>query len=145
MRNPFKRKAQPIIKYYTRTGCDIRTDKGFAQLPFCGEHQIFVRPGEYATVMMGVSVNLPEGVGAMVRINPGLTTVKSLYQDFVEVLPPGFQGDIRIRVQNRGKMLVYISPSACIATLIPISVPSIPIVYRDLKEVDRVGYNNLPD
>lgn len=144
MVNPF-RKKRDALEYYTRNGDVLPLRDGVINLPFCGDHQVFIKSGEFCTLMMGISVHLPDGVGALVRINPGLTTVKSLYQDFVEVLPSGFRGDIRIRVQNRGKQVCYVTPKACIATLITFNSPPLPLAMRGLKEVDPVGYNNLPD
>jgi dUTPase len=119
--------------------------KGFPQACLGSETRIGLKGGDSTTLFLGVHVHLPESVTMMVLLKPGLCTTRGIVQDFPEMLPPGYRGNLRLRVTNRSGRTCYFSPENDIALLIPLG--GIPVKYTEkaLREVDIDGFNQLSE
>ena len=118
--------------------------KGFTKIPFGGDRKISVLPGKCRTLICGVSVHLPEDMAMMVILNPGISVTQNVVQEFPDILPPGYRGNILIRVKNNGDRVWHVSAEDTIAQLIPISCPRVEYKELSLKQVDPRRYQRIP-
>lgn len=139
----FLRRKKSVIEYFTPQ--PFKMGDGFVCIPFGGETNIVINPGETKTIITGTSVHLPNNVGMMVVLNPGIVVSRFLTQDCPEILHPGFRGNLRLRVTNHGKRPCYFGSRDLVAQLIPFACPAVDFVEIPLKKVDPKRYERIPD
>jgi dUTPase len=132
-----------VIEYFSTH--PILFNGRFPQLCLGSEDRIGVRAGESKTLVLGVYLHVPKGVVVMVLLKPGLCTSRGLTQDFPEVLPPDYRGNVRIRVTNHSVRDSFFNPNSDIAFLVPLCRYPVRYVCKPLKEVDANGFNQLPE
>lgn len=132
-----------VIEYFSSK--PLILGKGFPQLRLGSEGKIGIKPGETSTLILGVHLHVPEDVTVMILLKPGLCTARSIRQDFPEMLPPGYRGNIRVRVTNLSTRPCFFTPNDDIAVMIPLGGRSVNLVEKPLREVDPQGYNLLPE
>ena len=131
-------RKKPQLRYVT-SGAITVTNRS-AQVYVGSTKPVTVRANNRLVLNTGLHINVPTNCIVVVQLNPGITVSRGVHQQFMEILPGGFAGEVRIHMQNSTDRDYRINHKDLIANLYLIGDAQF-TQCSSLKDVDPVAYS----
>ncbi len=137
---------QNFIIYMNRLELKVRRLSSYAKLPtrayngdlgydlYAAERHI-INPSEQTAVGTGISVELPEGWGGVIKDRSSMA-MKMIYTS-AGVIDNGYRGEIKVLLRNNSKEPFKIELGDKIAQMVPIKLIDWEIIEADIQDSDR--------
>lgn len=90
-----------------------------ADIYYCGEETVEIRPGETKLIGSGISVEIPEGYCGLIFARSGLATKRGLAPaNKVGVIDSDYRGEIMVALHNHGDKAAAVEEGERIAQLV---------------------------
>lgn len=128
-----------VVRYSPEAALPVYATAGAAgaDLAYCGERPLPVKPGTVVRVMTGISMEIPPGYEGQIRARSGLATRGLIVANAPGTIDSDYRGEIVILVSSLAKT-VRINPGERIAQLViaPVFRAAFKDVYA-LSETER--------
>lgn len=131
-------RKKPQLRYVTSGA--IKVTNRSAQVYVGCTKPVTVRANNRLVLNTGLHINIPTDCIVVVQLNPGITVSRGIHQQFMEILPGGFAGEVRIHMQNSTDRDYRINHKDLIANLHLIGDAQF-TQCSSLKDVDPVAYS----
>lgn len=87
-----------LVKFITSGKLTVKSN--YAQLYVGIDKDLIVKSRGNLIVTTGLSVNVPKDCALIVQLNPGIMVTRGIQQRFLDIIPGGYVGKIRLHLIN---------------------------------------------